>query len=60
MTDHTFELVLTLCTFLILAGVVLGIIIGLPIFLTIVAGLVVEVAIGVALLYNWGKAYLAK
>lgn len=60
MSDRIFELSLAGVTFLVLVGVVLGIILGLSIFLAVIAGILAEILIGGALLYYWGRSYLAK
>jgi len=72
MSDKTFEVSLCVLTaaalIWMIAGIVLGAV-GLPwaavdlgalVFLTVLIGLVVEIVGGGALLYFWGKNYMAR
>jgi hypothetical protein len=72
MSDSAFKIILTLLFWLLSALVIAGIALGamgmpwlnadLPalIFLTVLIGLIVLIAGGAALIYIWGKRYMAK
>jgi len=61
MSDKTFERSLTALSALVLLWIVLGIVFGMMGWITVVIiGLLVEIVGGGALLYYWGKAYMAR
>ncbi len=72
MSDNVFKFSLSLLFWLVLALVIAGIVLGimgLPwlnadppalVFFTLLAGLAVLIAGGGALIYIWGKRYMAK
>lgn len=61
MSDTTFERSLVALTCLVLVWIVTGIVLQLlGTAWVIIIGLVVEIVAGGALLYKWGKSYMAR